>query len=350
MKYNSYEQSVIASNGNAMSTSGNSAHFPMESSSGVIKTAPPGHHRQQHQGFSPKHEPIDLTPLTQPPSLQDLSKMQPSVDHYSYMPAASVSAADYSRVYDYMAGVAGYQMASPQVFPSAAAVAATNIIQQHHHQQQQQQQQQQDWRGLEHPYITYQRTTSSSTNGQIHYAGPHNSHPQQQQQAQQSAIGALVIVDGLSQQHQHQQLHEHRLYKALNGELLSPVDSGISADLSMLESQPPFALVASSIIQSQQQQQPSSVIATHSQHTSSASTNAADIERTVMEYRRETASSTNSHHAREPIDTPVIIPKLYVSMIASVNGEKRRDLLQGECFWISIRPRGADLYINKTGG
>lgn len=55
MKYNNYE-SVIAPT-SSMSLN----HFQLEQSS-VIKTAPPC----RQNDFSPKHEPIDLAPLTQP--------------------------------------------------------------------------------------------------------------------------------------------------------------------------------------------------------------------------------------------------------------------------------------------
>lgn len=57
MKFGSYDApTVIAPPSSSMS------QFQLDSNS-VIKTAPPG---RSNQGFSPKHEPIDLAPLTQP--------------------------------------------------------------------------------------------------------------------------------------------------------------------------------------------------------------------------------------------------------------------------------------------
>lgn len=176
MKLESYD-----SNSPTIATTMSSqSQFHLDSSS-VIKTAPPG--RGQHD-FSPKNEPIDLAPLTQP-SLQDLSKMQPIEQYYS-MPT-------YSRVYtDYAAiGLTTHPGAQtsiitapstaaplyyPTVFQGATAVAA------------------QDWQRPMEQYNNYQRASTLQ-------------YPQEVPQ-------------------------ERTVYK--NVEMPSPVDSGIGADLSLI--------------------------------------------------------------------------------------------------------------------
>ncbi|KAI1713924.1 CP2 transcription factor domain-containing protein [Ditylenchus destructor] len=204
MKYNSYEsQTVIAP------TSSMPSHFQTSS---VIKTAPPG----RQPDFSPKHEPIDLAPLTQPSlqhNFQDLSKMQPSLEQHYYMPTA---AAGYSRVYmnEYMnVAAAAYPTAS--VFPSAGT------------------------------------PSGSGSNGQS--TGGHQEW--------------RAIADPYQQ-------------------VLSPVDSGIGADLSLLDQTAKnhdfFLTTAANslVLQSQQreqqsQQQVPGVIASHSQPSSSTSSHLA---------------------------------------------------------------------------
>lgn len=178
MKLDLYDSSSLVLNYSTMSQ----PQFHLDSSS-VIKTAPPG--RQQHD-FSPKNEPIDLAPLTQP-SLQDLSKMQPIEQYYS-MPS-------YPRVYsEYAIGLAhpatqtsiitAPSTAGPLYYPTVFQGPTP-----------------QEWNRPMVDNYNYQRTNTLQYSQEV--------PPQQQQQQQQE-----------------------RVYKSV--EMPSPVDSGIGADLSMM--------------------------------------------------------------------------------------------------------------------
>uniref|UniRef100_A0A7E4VG73 CSD domain-containing protein n=1 Tax=Panagrellus redivivus TaxID=6233 RepID=A0A7E4VG73_PANRE len=247
MKFGSYDApTVIAPPSSSMS------HFNIESSS-VIKTAPPG---RGNQGFSPKHEPMEtmVTPLTHPniQVFEDL-KPQPQVEYYQQMV--------YPRMCDYsnIVGVPGAQalMATPssagQIYynPNMFNNVGTTS---------------QDWN-----YGGYNRTQSA-----IHY-------PQQQQQQQQPQ------QQGVS--HQQDGGHDNRLYKQhINVEMLSPVDSGIGADLSMLDPNKYESVFATA---TGQQSAPAQVV---QQPIASA-----DLIHGLE--RRDTA-----HSNRE--SSPIIIPKL----------------------------------------
>lgn len=176
MKLGFEQSSVVAS----------MAHFEQSS---VIKTAPPGR-GGGGLDFSPKNtEPLDLAPLTQP-NLQDLSKMQP-IEYYQAYP----------RVYSEYIGLGGPTTQSslisaapstagniyyPSVFPNAVT--------------------QSDWsRPMETHYSSYQRGST------LQYA--------QQEPAQERVY--KVSEDG-----------ERR---ASQVEMPSPVDSGIGADLSLMQ-------------------------------------------------------------------------------------------------------------------
>lgn len=167
MKLESYDSAPIIAS--TMSQS----QFHLDSSS-VIKTAPPG---RQHD-FSPKNEPIDLAPLTQP-SLQDLSKMQPIEQYYS-MPT-------YSRVYSDYAAI-----------------------------------------GLTHPAAQTSIITAPSTAAPLYYptvfqgAAPQEWNRPMENYSYQRA-SALQYP---------QEVPQERVYKSV--EMPSPVDSGIGADLSLI--------------------------------------------------------------------------------------------------------------------
>ncbi|KHN73726.1 Protein grainyhead [Toxocara canis] len=169
MKLESYDSAPIIAAASAMSQS----QFHLDSSS-VIKTAPPG---RQHD-FSPKNEPIDLAPLTQP-SLQDLSKMQPIEQYYS-MPT-------YSRVYSDYAAI-----------------------------------------GLTHPAAQTSIITAPSTAAPLYYptvfqgAAPQEWNRPMENYSYQRA-SALQYP---------QEVPQERVYKSV--EMPSPVDSGIGADLSLI--------------------------------------------------------------------------------------------------------------------
>uniref|UniRef100_A0A914CLV2 Grh/CP2 DB domain-containing protein n=1 Tax=Acrobeloides nanus TaxID=290746 RepID=A0A914CLV2_9BILA len=226
------------------------SHFQIETSS-VIKTAPPG--RQNAPGFSPKHEPIDMSPLTQANlQFQDLSKMQPSMEQY-YMPAG------YSRMYS------EYVNAAAQPLITAAAVATPSSANQIYYpamfQTGSSNNNAQEWRPVDH--YANQRYQAAT----LQYA---HSHPQQA--------------------NAHDISHENpRIYKALNVEMLSPVDSGIGAELSLLDPSKHDFFVSAGSAQSQQSQ---SQLSSQSQ---------ADIIHSIE--RRDTA-----HSHRD--SSPIIIPKL----------------------------------------
>uniref|UniRef100_A0A0N5AY63 CP2 domain-containing protein n=1 Tax=Syphacia muris TaxID=451379 RepID=A0A0N5AY63_9BILA len=158
------------------------SQFHLESgvinSSSVIKTAPPG--RQQHD-FSPKNEPIDLAPLTQP-SLQDLSKMQPLEQYYpgNIMPT-------YSRVYQ------DYTLSLPHPATQASIITAPSTAANLYYPAVFQGAAPQEWNRSMDNY-SYQRNTSL----------------------------------------QYPDVPQERVYK--NVEMPSPVDSGIGADLSLITS------------------------------------------------------------------------------------------------------------------
>jgi hypothetical protein len=232
MKFGSYS-TVIAAPSSSMS------HFQLESSS-VIKTAPPGRSNNNQNNFSPKHEPLDLAPLTQPnlQVFEDLTKMQP-VEQYYMTP-------NYS--YNIAAAAAQPALNLAATAQSSNIYYAPNVTNQNWQWQ---------YNRMEHPTIQY------------------TTHQSQQQQQQQQ------------QQQNNDNGHDARLYKHLNVEMLSPVDSGIGADLSLLDpNKAEFYIQASTANQSAAQ-----VV----QHTQS------DILHGLE--RRETA-----HSHRE--SSPVIIPKL----------------------------------------
>uniref|UniRef100_A0AC35FPA1 Grh/CP2 DB domain-containing protein n=1 Tax=Panagrolaimus sp. PS1159 TaxID=55785 RepID=A0AC35FPA1_9BILA len=214
------------------------SHFQLETSS-VIKTAPPGrsnNNQNNNNSFSsPKHEPLELTQ----PNLQvfeDLTKMQPIEQQYYMTPN-----------YSYNIAAAAAQQ---PVLNLAATAQSSNI----YYAPTNQNWQWQNYR-MEHPTIQY----------------THQSQQQQQQQQQQNNDNG----------------HDSRIYKHLNVEMLSPVDSGIGADLSLLDpNKAEFYIQASTANQSAAQ-----VV----QHTQ------GDILHGLE--RRETA-----HSHRE--SSPVIIPKL----------------------------------------
>ncbi|VDK30536.1 unnamed protein product [Gongylonema pulchrum] len=173
--------------------------FHLDSSS-VIKTAPPGRGQQQQQqhDFSPKSEPIDLAPLSQP-SLQDLSKMQPIEQYYS-MPS-------YSRVYtDYAAIGLAQGQTSIIAAPSSAAP-------------------------LYYPTVFQGAVTAHEWQRPME----HYQQQYQQQQQQQQRASTLQYPQEVPQPQQQQQQQEPRVYKA-TVEMPSPVDSGIGADLSLIAS------------------------------------------------------------------------------------------------------------------
>lgn len=226
MKFGSYDApTVIVPQSSSMS------HFQLETSS-VIKTAPPGRSNQNNNNFSsPKHEPLELTQ----PNLQvfeDLTKMQP-VEPYYMTPN-----------YSYNIAAAAAQQNLAATAQSSNIYYAPNVTNQNWQWQ---------YSRMDHPAIQY-----------THQA-------QQQQQQQQNNDNG----------------HDSRIYKHLNVEMLSPVDSGIGADLSLLDpNKAEFYIQASTANQSAAQ-----VV----QHTQS------DILHGLE--RRETA-----HSHRE--SSPVIIPKL----------------------------------------
>uniref|UniRef100_A0A915EN26 Grh/CP2 DB domain-containing protein n=1 Tax=Ditylenchus dipsaci TaxID=166011 RepID=A0A915EN26_9BILA len=266
MKYNSYDSTVIApTSSSGMSSNG---HFQLESSS-VIKTAPPG---RQPDNFSPKHEPIDLAPLSQS-SLQDLSKMQPSMEQQLYyMQPGGNSSSGYTRVYngplqelskqyntEYMnVAMAAYpNLSHPNmssvVFPSSSSIASSsnsnnsnnnsnasnnNNNNNNNHG---------EWRNM---------STASD-----HYGG-YLTVQQQQRGGNSSGISAStgqLHAHYVAAHQQHQQelgLHHHHQHNHQYGEMvLSPVDSGIGADLSLLEQAKSELLFNSVVVQQQQQQQ-----------------------------------------------------------------------------------------------
>uniref|UniRef100_A0AC34RND2 Grh/CP2 DB domain-containing protein n=1 Tax=Panagrolaimus sp. JU765 TaxID=591449 RepID=A0AC34RND2_9BILA len=220
------------------------SHFQLESSS-VIKTAPPG---RSNQGFSPKHEPLDVTPLTQPnlQVFEDLTKMQPAAMEQYY---TTMQAANYSRAYDYQlaqpvlnqlnlsAPTSQHIYYTPNVFGNPGTAA-------------------QDW--------NYYNRNQTST---IHYPQQHADNG-----------------------------HDSRIYK-INGEMLSPVDSGIGADLSLLDPNKAEFLFT---VSAAQQSIPTAVVQqNHAIVSSAGGSTVSDI----LHVRNETA-----HSLRE--SSPIIIPKL----------------------------------------
>lgn len=154
--------------------------------------------------------------------------MQPSMEHY-YMNSNNVN--NYSRVYDFM------NMPTAAAYPMSNNIFSTSSSATNNSASQSQQQQQQDWRNMEQQQYVYQqqaqRNNSSSASG-IHYLS---------QQHHQDPISLV-------------QQHDARLYKALNGEILSPVDSGIGADMSLLDqvTKNEFFTQNVSVVQQQQSQ------------------------------------------------------------------------------------------------
>lgn len=162
-----------------IATTMSQSQFHLDSSS-VIKTAPPG--RGQHD-FSPKNEPIDLAPLTQP-SLQDLSKMQPIEQYYS-MPT-------YSRVYTDYAAI-----------------------------------------GLTHPGAQTSIITAPSTAAPLYYPTVFQGAAAATAQEWQRPMDNYSYQRASALQYP-QEVPQERVYK--NVEMPSPVDSGIGADLSLIAS------------------------------------------------------------------------------------------------------------------
>lgn len=241
MKFGSYDAPTVIA-----PPSSNMSHFQLESSS-VIKTAPPG---RSNQGFSPKHEPLDLA-LTQPnlQVFEDLTKMPPSVEQYY----TTMQAANYSRAYD-------YQLAQPVL--NQLNLSATGPTSQH-------------------IYYTSNVFGNPGTTGTQDW----NYYNRNQQS------GAIHY-----QQQQHaENNHDARIYK-LNGEMLSPVDSGIGADLSLLDPSKTEFLFSASTAQTI----PTAVVQqNHAIVSSAGGSNVSDI----LHVRNETA-----HSLRE--SSPVIIPKI----------------------------------------
>lgn len=172
--------------------------------------------------------------------------MQPTMEQYY----ATMQTANYSRAYD-------YQLAQPVLNQLAAAAPSS-----------------------QHIYYTSNVFGNPGTTGQEwnYYNGrqPTIHYPQQQQQ----------IENG----------HDARIYK-LNGEMLSPVDSGIGADLSILDPNKAEFLFAASAAQ---QSIPASVVQqNHAIVSSSGGSSVSDI----LHVRNDTA-----HSLRE--SSPIIIPKL----------------------------------------
>lgn len=131
---------------------------------------------------------------------------------------------NYNRVYDYVN--ATYQMPNSSIFSSSAQNNSTSQSQQH-------QQQQRDWRNMEQQQYVYQQPqrNNSSSASSVHYLSQHHQDP-------------ISLV----------QQHDARLYKALNGEILSPVDSGIGADMSLLDQVTKNEFFAQNVAIVQQQQ------------------------------------------------------------------------------------------------
>lgn len=145
------------------------------------------------------------------------------MEHYYMSPNNN-----YNRVYDYVN--ATYPM-SNSIFSSSSSTTNNSTSQS----QQQHQQQQQEWRNMEQQQYVYQqpqRNNSSSTSG-IHYLSQHHQDP-------------ISLI----------QQHDARLYKAkfINGEILSPGDSGIGADMSLLDQVTKNDFFAQNVAIVQQQQ------------------------------------------------------------------------------------------------
>ncbi|KAL3079769.1 hypothetical protein niasHS_014051 [Heterodera schachtii] len=378
---------VIAGNTNNANNSNNGQMFVMDGQSSVIKTAPPCRANVSNSSstnsammmdFSPKQEPIDLAPLTHP-CLQDLSKMPTQLEHYYVasskggigMPAGYGATAAGPAYYEYLnvgsaayptptqpgpSGVAGGASAA-LLQPTAAAVVAlqgTAGGQPHaaapH----------QDW-----PYMSYSSVAA--------HAGLHQQHQQQLQAVQQQQLNGYLDVVMEHQQQQQQQQQQQRLYcggigtgggtangKAMDavtaatlavnaatggigtvgaggGGLLSPVDSGIGTELSLLEHAkqlheffaPGCSLASAAVLQlpqSVQAQQPSSAssalqsVIHHQQQQQQQELVAGVVQQQTQQQRRDhnngrsgAGSSESSHHResqhREQ-SLPIVIPKL----------------------------------------
>ncbi|KAI6202731.1 Protein grainyhead [Aphelenchoides besseyi] len=259
MKFGAYDASTVI----AAPTNSSMGHF-LETSS-VIKTAP----SRQNTHFSPKHEPIELAPLADT-NLQDLGKMQPTMEYNGYPQPFYNNYVSNSNLIS-AATIRTHPSSYNSMMLQNYAANGVNGL---------------DW---QHSYAYAQPTNEqqqrNGATSAIHYAS-HGNH------------------QGNQQPHDYHSDHQQRnLYKMNAAELLSPVDSGIGGELSLLD---PTAVVKSEFFATTtgvSVLQPTGVSALlqQSQQSHDGTPLSADLIHALD--RRETSVSHREH-------SPVIIPKL----------------------------------------
>lgn len=227
MKYTAYDgptQSLMRDQTSVIATPSSNMvsqfqqHMEQQQSS-VIKTAP-----GRQQEFSPKQEPLDLAPLSTIQDLNNKMASSNSLEHY-YMGVSAVK--NYPYYGDYLNGL----------YPSTAlaGVGGSNTI-------------------LD---VTNGREWNSMTDH--YYVHPQQNEPTASTMPSMMRLNnaTMGLQNYIQHQHQHnqvphaveamlqqaQQHEQQRLYKQIvvaNGDMLSPVDSGIGADLAIMEHKSDF--------------------------------------------------------------------------------------------------------------